>query len=257
MDRDPLHRPGRAHRVEQQLVLRSCVAVWVLVVHWHEHDRVAVDRDLERLQFAMSQIALIQRNETINERVRILCIIRHCSAAHVLGDQDVAPVIRMDAFVTALTEAAIEGAQSSAPSGVRIKIGTHFDHTAEIAIFLREEEGASKRIPCRTIDPVKVSETTCVNRRQKRDPVIGTRHIQVDSCDVSEIAAVLMSLKEEMPAIIVVRSGATGIMIQNEISVFIRLCESSIAYASELRDQARGILEQIDAFDDQSRSKLR
>src|SRR5690242_17347518 len=110
----------------------------------------------------------------------------------------------MDAFVTALAEAAIKCSQTSAPSGVRIKIGTHFDHTADSAIFLREEKGASKRIPCRTIDPVKVSETTRVNRRQKRDAMIGTRHIQVDARDVSEIATVLMSLKKEMPAIIVV-----------------------------------------------------
>ena len=43
--------------MEQQLVLRPRVAVWVLVVHRHEHDRVAADRDLERLQFTMRQIA--------------------------------------------------------------------------------------------------------------------------------------------------------------------------------------------------------
>src|SRR5439155_24920929 len=128
-----------------------------------------------------------------------------------------------------LTEAAIEAEHTRAPSSGRIKIGTQFDATAEIAISLREEEGASKPIACRTIDPVKVSQSTCVNRRQKRDPTIGTGHIQVDTCDVSEIAAVLMSLKEEMPAIIIVRCGATRIMIQNEISVFIRLGESSIA----------------------------
>ena len=65
-----------------------------------------------------------------------------------------------------------------------------------------------------------------------------------------------MSLKKEMPAIIIVRRGATRIMIQNEISVFIRLSATAIAEISELRDQARGILEQIDAFDDQCREQI-
>ena len=59
--------------------------------------------------------------------------------------------------------------------------------------------------------------------------MVGTRHIEIDARDVSEIAAVLMSLKKEMPAIIVVRRGTTRIMIQNEISVLIRLSVSSIA----------------------------
>ena len=53
--------------------------------------------------------------------------------------------------------------------------------------------------------------------------MIGTRHIEIDARDVSEIAAVLMSLKKEMAAIIVARRGATRIMIKNKISVFIRL----------------------------------
>ena len=53
--------------------------------------------------------------------------------------------------------------------------------------------------------------------------MVGTRHIEIDARDVSEIAAVLMSLKKEMAPVIVVRRGATRIMIQNEISVFIRL----------------------------------
>ena len=30
MNRDPLDRPGRADRVEQQLILRPRVAIWVL-----------------------------------------------------------------------------------------------------------------------------------------------------------------------------------------------------------------------------------
>ena len=59
--------------------------------------------------------------------------------------------------------------------------------------------------------------------------MIGTRHIQVDPRDVSEIPAVLMSLEQEMPAIIIVRRGATRIMIKNEISVLIRFRVSSIA----------------------------
>ncbi len=38
-----------------------------------------------------------------------------------------------------------------------------------------------------------------------------------------------MSLKKEMAAVIVALCGATGIMIQNEISVFIRLSATAIA----------------------------
>src|SRR5205823_8144877 len=75
MNRDPLHGPGRTHRVEQQLVLRARVAVWVLVVHWHEYDGVAVDGDLERLQFAVSQIAPIQRSEEHTSELQSLAYL--------------------------------------------------------------------------------------------------------------------------------------------------------------------------------------
>ena len=66
-----------------------------------------------------------------------------------------------------------------------------------------------------------------------------------------------MSLKKEMPAVIIVLRGATGIMIQNEISVFIRLGATAIAQVSESRDQARGVFKQIDALGDEPRSKFR
>ena len=100
--------------MEQQLVVRPRVAVRMPGVHWHEHERVAVDGDLERLQFAMSQIVRRCRNEPVNKRVRIPSIIHNRGAADVLDDPDVAPVIRMDAFVTATAEAAIERAQTGA-----------------------------------------------------------------------------------------------------------------------------------------------
>ena len=74
-----------------------------------------------------------------------------------------------------------------------------------------------------------MSQTTRVNRRQKRDAMVGTCHIQVDPRDVSEIAAVLVSLEEEMPPIIIVRRGATRVMIENEIIVLVRLSVSAIA----------------------------
>ena len=57
--------------------------------------------------------------------------------------------------------------------------------------------------------------------------MVGTPYIQIDACDVSEIAAVLMPLKEKMPPIIIARCGATRIVVQNEVGVLIRL---SISY---------------------------
>src|SRR4029077_10016656 len=120
----------------------------------------------------------------------------------------------MDALVTATTETAIERAQTSASSCVRIKIGAHLDDTADSSGFLREEEGGTKGIPCRTIDAVEFSQTTLVDWRQKRDAMIRIRDIEIDTCHMSEIAAFLMSLKQEMPAIIIVRRGATRIMIK-------------------------------------------
>ena len=87
--------------------------------------------------------------------------------------------------------------------------------------------------------------------------MVGTRHIQIDARHVSEVTAVLMSLTKEMAAVIVVRCRTTRIMIQNEISVFIRLSVSAIAQMSELRDYTGWIFEQINAFYDQRRSKFR
>ena len=45
--------------MEQELIVRPRVAIRVPGVHWHEHERVAVDRHLERLQFAVSEIGRI------------------------------------------------------------------------------------------------------------------------------------------------------------------------------------------------------
>ena len=86
--------------------------------------------------------------------------------------------------------------------------------------------------------------------------MIGRGHIEIDARDISEIAAVLMSLEKEMAAIIVVRRGATGIMIKNQIRVFVRLSATASAQVSELRDYARGILQRIEAFDDEPGPKL-
>ena len=134
--------------MEQELVVRPCVTVWVLAVHRHEHERVAVYRHLERLQFSVSQVVWTQRNEAVDKRVRIPSVIHHCGAADILDNPDVAAVIRMDAFVTTSSEAAIEGAQTSTRSGVRIKIGAHFDDTAVSASFLGKKQRPTKWIPC-------------------------------------------------------------------------------------------------------------
>src|SRR5258708_24545408 len=116
MNRNPLDRPGRANHVEKLLVLREHVSRRVLHREWNEHYRAAIDRDLECLQFALSQVVRRSRNESVNERIRISPKLpRHSSlwygaAAHIFDDQDVAPVIRMDAFLAAATQAAIQRA---------------------------------------------------------------------------------------------------------------------------------------------------
>ena len=66
--------------------------------------------------------------------------------------------------------------------------------------------------------------------------MIGVRDIEIDSREVSAVGISVrhfMSLKKEMPAIIIVRRRATRIMIQNEISVFIRLSATAIAEIAE------------------------
>jgi hypothetical protein len=42
-----------------------------LVIDRYKHDRAAVDGDLKRLQFAMSQVVLRYRNEPVDKRVWI------------------------------------------------------------------------------------------------------------------------------------------------------------------------------------------
>src|SRR5262249_47705022 len=90
-----------------------------------------------------------------------------------------------------------------------------------------------------------------VTWRHKRDPMIRMRHVQIDSRYVSAVRISvrhLMPLKQEMPAVIVAFCRATGIMIKNQISVFIRLGTTAVAEISESRNHARGVLEQIHAF---------
>ena len=93
----------------------------------------------------------------------------------------------MDAFVTAAAEAAIERAQTGAASGVRIKIGAHLDDTADSTVFLGKEQCATKRIPGGTIDAVESSQTIRIAWCQKRDAMIGMRHIKIDSRDVERL----------------------------------------------------------------------
>ena len=94
----------------------------------------------------MSQVVRGGRNESVNEGIRISpelpgdSSLWYGAAAHVFDDQDVAPVIRMDAFVAATPEAAIERAQTGAAAGVWIKIGAHLDHTAYSTVFLGKEQ---------------------------------------------------------------------------------------------------------------------
>src|SRR6266850_49201 len=95
----------------------------------------------------MSQIARSRRNKPVNERVRILCIIHYRGAADVLDNQYIALVVRMNTLETAPAETPVQRAQTSACSGVRVKIGAHFDDTAVHARLLRKEHGSSKRIP--------------------------------------------------------------------------------------------------------------
>jgi hypothetical protein len=59
--------------------------------------------------------------------------------------------------------------------------------------------------------------------------MVGMSHIEINARDVSEVAAVLMALKKEVPAVIIARRWATRIMIQNEIGVFVRLSATAIA----------------------------
>ena len=76
--------------------------------------------------------------------------------------------------------------------------------------------------------------------------MVGSRHIKIDSRDVSAIGIPVrhfMSLKKEMPSIVVTGRRATRIMIQNEVRVFIRLGPTAIVQVSKSRDWARGILE--------------
>jgi hypothetical protein len=80
----------------------------VLVVHRHEHERGAVDGNLERLQFAISQVVWMHRNKAVNERVRIPSPVLYSGAADILDNPDITRVIRVDAFVTAAAEAAIK-----------------------------------------------------------------------------------------------------------------------------------------------------
>src|SRR5262249_49605066 len=203
MNGDPCDRPGRTRRMKKQLVLRPGIAVRVLVIHGHEDDWTTVDRDLEGLQFAVSQIVLSQRNEPVDKRVWVPSFICHRRAADILDKPHVAQVIRVNAFVTATAKAAIERAQTGAASSIRIKICAHLDDTAGRSGFLGKEEGVSKRIPSRTIDTIEIGQTGGVDWSQKRSAMVGAGHIEVDTRDVSEIAAVLVSLKKKMAAIIV------------------------------------------------------
>ncbi len=85
--------------------------------------------------------------------------------------------------------------------------------------------------------------------------MVWTRHIQIDTRHVSEVTAILVSLKKEMAPN---RSQVSDHPDYDpECGGVFRLSVSAIAQVPEFRDDAGWIFEQIDAFYDQRRSKFR
>src|SRR5207249_11629310 len=95
----------------------------------------------------MSQVIRRHGNKPVNERVWIPSTIQNRGAADILDNQNITPVVRMDAFVTAAAEASVERSQTSAASSVGIKIGAHLDHAAVSTRFLGKQQGATNWIP--------------------------------------------------------------------------------------------------------------
>src|SRR5262249_41926770 len=142
------------------------------------------------------------RNEAINKRVRISSTILYRRPADVLDNPDVALVIRMDAFIAATAEAAVECAQTMACSRAQIKIGAHFNSTADSTILLGEKQGATKWIPGRTIDAVESRDGIRITGRHQCDAMIRMGYIEIDTGYVSAVSIPvwhLMSLEQKMP----------------------------------------------------------
>ena len=58
-------------------------------------------------------------------------------------------------------------------------------------------------------------------RSQQRNSVRWVGHVQIDASDIGQIAAVFMSLEDEMPPIIVARCRAAGIAVKDQIEVLV------------------------------------
>ena len=87
--------------------------------------------------------------------------------------------------------------------------------------------------------------------------MVGIRHIEINARNMSEITGVFMSLKEKTPAIVVAIRRTARIVIEYEVSVFIRLSATTIVQVAERRDHARWVFEQIDALGDETGGKFR
>jgi hypothetical protein len=69
--------------------------------------------------------------------------------------------------------------------------------------------------------------------------------VEIDASNIGEVISVLVALKEKAAAVIEMRSRAAGIVVEDEIGIFIRLGRSSITQKAELRDDTGGILQKV------------
>src|SRR5207245_10119717 len=87
--------------------------------------------------------------------------------------------------------------------------------------------------------------------------MVGIHHIKINARNVGEIISVFMSLNEKMPTIVVSIRRTARIVIENQISVFIRLSATTIIQVAECRDHARWVLEYIGALLNELGGELR
>src|SRR5262245_26748629 len=189
-----------------------------------EHDRRAVDDDLQRLQLAaVLDPSRIVRHIAVDEGVGLAAVVDRWrvagGAADILDDVDVAFLVGVNPLIATLAQERIERAD------LRWPIDGDLDHAAIGACLLSEQKRLGERVVGGTVDrPKSGLARGRIDRGQERDAMRAAAwNVEIDARDVGKRRAVLVALKQEATAVVKAWRWAARIVMKNQVRVLIRL----------------------------------
>src|SRR5438034_683627 len=118
----------------------------------------------------------------------------------------------MNAFVTCMAENSIQRIYRRRPAC------GDFNNSAIASRFLRKQQRVGEGIVGRTINRIEIRKTRHgIRRSQQGDSVCRISYVQIHPRDICQVAAVFVSLKNEMTSVIKAFAWAAWIVVENQV----------------------------------------